>query len=136
MDESVREEAITFLNRLVGAPLRYARKSPDTELYEFAFGDLVKDIDLGRVIKAGMQTGLSTAIPQFGAGRGNAVDAFGTALLWAEGSTLIACADVAITNLTKPRSIVSTVPTYAGNGGNGNINIYSACLRMCYICLN
>lgn len=40
MEESIREEALTFLNRLVGAPLRYAWKSCDTELYEFAFGAL------------------------------------------------------------------------------------------------
>ncbi len=40
MEESIQEEALAFLNRLVGAPLRYAWKSRDTELYEFAFGEL------------------------------------------------------------------------------------------------
>ena len=55
-------------------------------------------IDYGRIVKTGFQTGLGTAIPQFGEGAGNAVDAFGTALIWAEGSTLIACADIAVTN--------------------------------------
>ena len=56
-------------------------------------------IDYGRVAKTGLQTGISTAIPQYGKGAQNAVDAFGTALIWAEGSALITCLDIAITNL-------------------------------------
>ena len=41
---------------------------------------------------------MGTAIPAFGEGAGNAVDAFGTALIWAEASTMIVCADVIVTN--------------------------------------
>ena len=54
-------------------------------------------IDYGRVIKTGLQTGIGTAIPVLGEGAGNTVDAIGTALTWAEGSTLITCVDIAIT---------------------------------------
>lgn len=56
------------------------------------------EIDYGRVVKTGMQTGMGTAIPQYGQGPYNAVDTFGTALIWAEASTIITCADVVITN--------------------------------------
>ena len=55
-------------------------------------------IDVGRVAKTGIQTGIGAAIPVFGKGAGNAVDAVGTALIWAEASAIIACADVAVTN--------------------------------------
>ena len=55
-------------------------------------------IDYGRLVKTGLQTGMGTAIPAFGEGAGNAVDAFGTALIWAEASTMIACTDVVVTN--------------------------------------
>ena len=55
-------------------------------------------IDRGRIVKTGFQTGLGTAIPAFGEGAGNAVDAFGTALMWAEASTMIVCTDVVVTN--------------------------------------
>ena len=41
---------------------------------------------------------MGTAIPAFGEGAGNAVDAFGTALIWAEASTMIVCTDVVVTN--------------------------------------
>ena len=41
--------------------------------------------------------GIGTAVPALGEGAGNAVDAFGTALVWAETSAVIACADVAVT---------------------------------------
>ena len=55
-------------------------------------------IDRGRIVKTGLQTGIGTAIPAFGEGAGNAVDAFGTALIWAEASTMIVCTDVVVTN--------------------------------------
>lgn len=56
-------------------------------------------IDGWRIAKTGIQTGIGTAIPAFGEGAGNAIDAFGTALIWAEASTIIVCADVVITNI-------------------------------------
>ncbi len=37
-----REEALGYLENLVGQPLRYGLKSPDTELYDFGFGELVE----------------------------------------------------------------------------------------------
>ena len=37
-----RQEAEKFLRPLVGQPLRYALKSPDTELYDFGFGKPVE----------------------------------------------------------------------------------------------
>ena len=58
----------------------------------------VSKINYGRTVKTAIQTGLGTAIPKFGQGAGNAVDAFGTALIWAEGATVITCADIVITN--------------------------------------
>ena len=57
----------------------------------------LSEIDYGRVVKTGMQTGIGAAIPQYGDVAGNATDAFGTALLWAEASTMIAVADVVTT---------------------------------------
>ena len=60
--------------------------------------DLAK-IDYGRVVKTGSQTGIGTAIPAFGEGASNAIDAFGTALIWAEGSTMITCLDIIFTKL-------------------------------------
>ena len=64
----------------------------------------LSNIDYGRVAKTGLQTGIGTAIPVYGKGAGNAVDAFGTALIWAEGSALITTTDVVITNLTNTTS--------------------------------
>lgn len=58
----------------------------------------LSDIDGWRVAKTAAQTGIGTAIPKFGQGAGNAVDAFGTALIWAEASTMIVCTDVVVTN--------------------------------------
>ena len=55
-------------------------------------------ISPGRIIKTAAQTGLGTAIPQLGNANQVATDAFGTALIWAEGSTLITVADVIVTN--------------------------------------
>ena len=68
-----------------------------TQYIENKSVDLSK-VDLGRVVKTGTQTALGTAVPQFGNAAGNAVDAFGTALIWAEASTLITIADVIVTN--------------------------------------
>ena len=59
----------------------------------------ISKVDPIRAAKTGVLTGLGTAIPQFGEGASNAVDAFGTALIWAEGSALLSCADVIITKL-------------------------------------
>ena len=39
---STNLNAIEFLNELVGKPLLYVLKSPDTELYDFGFGRLVE----------------------------------------------------------------------------------------------
>ena len=58
----------------------------------------VAEIDPWRAVKAGVQTGIGAAIPAFGDATKKAVDAFGTALMWAEASTIIVCADVVVTN--------------------------------------
>lgn len=39
---SNRQNASIYLHNLVGQPLLYALKSPDTELYDFGFGKLIK----------------------------------------------------------------------------------------------
>ena len=57
----------------------------------------VAEIDPWRAVKAGVQTGIGAAIPAFGDATKKAVDAFGTALMWAEASTIIVCADVVVT---------------------------------------
>ena len=41
MEISIRQDAVDFLHSLTGHPLRYAIKSPDTDLYDFGFGELV-----------------------------------------------------------------------------------------------
>ena len=58
----------------------------------------VKKTDPWRAVKVGLQTGIGAAIPAFGNAKVNAVDAFGTALIWAEASTLIVCTDIVVTN--------------------------------------
>ena len=57
----------------------------------------LKNVDFKRVAKTGLQTGLGAAIPAIKHSSG-AVDSFGTAIVWAEASTLITCTDIAITN--------------------------------------
>lgn len=42
METSIRQSAIEFLHKLTGRPLLYALKSPDTELYDFGFGELIE----------------------------------------------------------------------------------------------
>ena len=42
-----RQEAEEFLRPLIGQALRYALKSPDTELYDFGFGKPVEVTRLG-----------------------------------------------------------------------------------------
>ena len=59
----------------------------------------VLSVDYGRVAKIGVQTAVGTAIPALGAGADDTVDAVGTALIWAEASTLIVCVDVIVTNV-------------------------------------
>ena len=42
MEILIRKNANVFLNALIGQPLLYALKSPDTELYDFGFGEPVE----------------------------------------------------------------------------------------------
>ncbi len=58
-------------------------------------------IDYGRSLKTGIQVGLGVAIPIFGQGKSNYVDAVGTALIWGEISTMITIVDVIISNIIK-----------------------------------
>lgn len=62
------------------------------------------NVDYDRVLKVCAQTGLGAAIPAFGAGSGNVVDAFGTALIWGISSTWITVTDVVITNIINRNS--------------------------------
>ncbi len=59
------------------------------------------DIDYARACDVGLQTGLGTLIPAFGNPYidGDAVNAIGTAVAWAEYSALVACADVTLTKI-------------------------------------
>lgn len=41
-----REQALRYLENLVGQPLRYGIKLYDTELYDFGFGEMVETTDL------------------------------------------------------------------------------------------
>lgn len=45
MKNETKESALEFLGILVNKPLCYGLKSPDTELYDFGFGELIKVID-------------------------------------------------------------------------------------------
>lgn len=45
MEITVRERAIGFIQTLIDCPLLYAIKSPDTELYDFGFGELVDTLN-------------------------------------------------------------------------------------------
>ena len=53
------------------------------------------NIDYGRAVKTGLQTGISAWVPCLG----KPIDVFGTALAWAEVSALIIVADVITTNM-------------------------------------
>ena len=59
----------------------------------------LRKVDYARSVKTGDLTGIGAAIPQFGAPLKSATDAFATALIWSEGSTLIACTDVVATKV-------------------------------------
>lgn len=39
-------QTLNYLNNLIGQPLRYGIKSPDTELYDFGFGDIIESYDI------------------------------------------------------------------------------------------
>lgn len=45
METSLRQNAIKMIGTLNGQPLLYALKSPDTELYDFGFGNLVDSVN-------------------------------------------------------------------------------------------
>ena len=45
MEITVRNRAIEFVQTLIGCPFIYAIKSPDTELYDFGFGELVDTLN-------------------------------------------------------------------------------------------
>jgi len=80
------------------------------------------EVDTGSIIKTGAQNALGTAIPKFGDGAQNAIDAFGTALIWAEGATLITGLDVIVTNTasnTHKTTSQSTTKQYAVVFQNG-----------------
>ena len=61
----------------------------------------IEEVDVGRAIKTGLMTGIGTAIPKFGTPAEDAVDAFGTALIWAEGSIIITVVDVVVTKIVE-----------------------------------
>ena len=42
MDNYKKESAILYLQTLINQPLCYGIKSPDTDLYDFGFGELVE----------------------------------------------------------------------------------------------
>lgn len=42
---SINHDAIVFLQNLIGQPLLYAIKSPDVELYDFGFGELIEVVN-------------------------------------------------------------------------------------------
>lgn len=59
----------------------------------------VTQFDYVRLIKNIGTTGLGTLIPQWGKATDDIIAAIGTAVMWGEASTLIACTDVVATNI-------------------------------------
>lgn len=94
--------AAVALAALGGAVVDFSTQATSQLIKKGTFD--VSQISLGRIIKTAAQTGLGTAIPQLGNANQVATDAFGTALIWAEGSTLITVADVIVTNSTNNTS--------------------------------
>ena len=45
MESCIRKKSVEFLQSLIGKPLLYAKKSPDTQLYDFGFGELIQHTD-------------------------------------------------------------------------------------------
>ncbi len=81
----------------------------------------IEEIDVGRAIKTGVNTGLGARVPSYGSIYTDSVDAFGTAIIWAEVSTVIACADVASTQL-----IATYLPAFGYK-----IRLTSSCQEVC-----
>ena len=46
MNNYTTERAVSFLQTLINQPLHYGSKSPDTDLFEFGFGNLVEIVSL------------------------------------------------------------------------------------------
>ena len=93
---SITPVAAIALAALGGAVVDFATQvtSQFISTGTFAFSK----IDGERIFKTAVQTGLGTAIPQLGNAKEVTADAIGTALICAEGSALISCADVVVTN--------------------------------------
>lgn len=57
MDSSILQKANEYLNRLIGQPMLYAIKSPDVNLYDFGFGELVEVVGYrGQPHEVGLHT--------------------------------------------------------------------------------
>ncbi len=74
-----------------------------------------KKIDYKRSAKIAIETGVGAAIPQMSGTGSASVDAFATALVWAEGSALIACGDTIYENIVASISQDSTAATNASS---------------------
>ena len=66
-----------------------------------------REIDWERSVRTGVGTALGTAVPVFGLGPKAATDAFATALIWGEASTLITVTDIIYVNT---REVYSSEP--------------------------
>ena len=77
-----------------------------TQLVETGNVD-AREIDWERSVRTGVGTALGTAVPAFGLGPKAATDAFATALIWGEASTLITVADIIYVNT---REVYSSEP--------------------------
>jgi len=75
----------------------------------------LKNVDYGRALKTGIQTGIGVKVPAFGKGTENVVNAIGTSTVWAETTVLIVSADIIYTNTVgvKKSNTITITQSYA-----------------------
>jgi len=101
--------AATILAALSGAGVDFLMQL-SSQYIEKGTVDLRK-VNYLSVAVTGIETGIGTAIPKLGEPIKNSADAFGTALVWAEGSVVITCVDVAVMNLIDSAAAPSSKST-------------------------
>ena len=110
------------------------------ENHEYDFANM----DYGRILTTGIQTGLGAAVPAVKSSTGSPLpslkgqnaDVLGTALVWSEASTVITCVGIGTTQLTKPKSPMSkTNAVSSSSGSNITLGNMRPSFRTAYVCI-
>ena len=82
------------IGTLVGGTVSFASQSINQMKNDGSFN--INKINWKNVVKTGLTTGVSSAIPSFGKGYDTLINAFGTIVAWGEASILITVTDIVI----------------------------------------